>query len=101
MRSIISPVGHSYTAERTEDVVEALRDRVERRFATWLDWVRTAEPVPESERPVLARRDHFLRESIYRLDPMNALAEKFLEPGMAERLIDARLGAEQIAEVRR
>ncbi len=101
MRSIISPVGHSYTADRTEDVVEALRDRVEHRFATWLDWVRTAEPVPESERPVLARRDHFLRESIYRLDPMNTLAEKFLEPGMAERLIDARLGAEQIAEARR
>ena len=63
--------------------------------------MRTAEPVPESERPALARRDHVLRESIYRLDPMNALADKFLQPGIAQRLIDARLGAEQIAEARR
>ena len=98
MRSIISPVGHSYTAERTDEVVEALRERVEDRFTTWLDWVRAAEPVPESERAALVQRDHFLRESIYRLDPMNTLAEKFLEPGMAARLIDARLGAAQIAE---
>jgi hypothetical protein len=98
MRSIISPVGHSYTAERSEGVVETLQDRVEDRFTTWLDWVRAAEPVPESERSALTERDHFLRENIYRLDPMNALAEKFLEPGMAARLIDARLGAEQIAE---
>jgi hypothetical protein len=101
MRSIISPVGHSYTAERADDVIDALEERVEQRFATWLDWVRDAEPVPESQRPELAERDHLLRESIYRLDPMNALAEKFLEPGMADRLIDARLGAEQIAEARR
>ena len=71
---------------------------MEERFQTWLGWVRDAEPVPEDERPALAARDRFLREHIYRLDPMNALAEKFLEPGMADTLIDARLGAEQIRE---
>jgi hypothetical protein len=36
MRAIISPVGHSYTAERTPDNVEALRGYVMHRVDRWL-----------------------------------------------------------------
>ena len=97
MRSIISPVGHSYTAERTDDVIESLEKRVGSRFDRWLGWVDSAEPVPEAERADLSARDHYLRENIYRLDPMNALASRFMKPDMVEALIEARFGAEQLA----
>lgn len=101
MRSIISPVGHSYTAERTEDVLDALDERVTGRFDRWIGYVDAAEPTAESVRPELVERDHFLREHIYRLDPMNALAAQFMEPEMVENLIEARFGAAQLAETGR
>ena len=43
--------------------------------------------------PALAARDHFLREHIYRLDPMNELAARFMPRDMVDRLIEARFGA--------
>ncbi len=97
MRAIISPVGHSYTAERNEDVLDVLEERVNGRFDRWLGFVDSAEPVPDDERPQLQARDHFLREHIYRLDPMNALAANFMDAAMVEQLIGARYGAEQLA----
>ena len=98
MRAVISPVGHSYTAERTDEVVDVLEERVTSRFDRWLGYVDAATPTDPALRPALAERDHFLREHIYRLDPMNALASKFMEPDMVERLIEARFGAAQLAE---
>jgi hypothetical protein len=97
MRSVISPVGHSYTADRTEDVLDALTERVEARFARWQGYLDAAEPVPDGRRAELSARDHFLREHIYRLDPMNDLASRFMDQDMVDRLIEARFGAEQLA----
>ena len=99
MRSVISPVGHSYVAERTEDVVDSLDERVRSRFDRWLALVDSAGETPSSQRRDLRARDHFLREHIYRLDPMNALAAKFMDEEMVETLIEARFGAAQLAEV--
>ncbi len=65
---------------------------------SWLGHVDTASATDLAERPALVERDHFLREHIYRLDPMNALASKFMEPDMVQRLIEARFGAAQLAE---
>lgn len=97
MRAIVSPVAHSYMAERTPDNVEALRGYVLPRFERWLDYVRTAPPVPESERAALQARDHQLREQIYSLDPMNSLAERFMGVETAQKMIKLRFGAEQLA----
>lgn len=98
MRAINSPVAHSYVAEPTDDVLDTLEERVRERFATWLGWVRAAEPVPEGQRAELSRRDHALRRQIYENDPMNALGRKFLGDDLAGRLIAARFGEAQIAE---
>ena len=97
MRAIISPVAHSYTAERTPDNVEALKGYVLKRFERWLDYVRTAPPVPEDEQPALQARDHRLREQIYSLDPMNALAERFMGADTAQKMVKLRYGADQLA----
>jgi hypothetical protein len=98
MRAIASPVAHSYTAERSDEVVEALRGYVTERFERWLGWVKQAPEVPLEDRAALRQRDHFLREHIYKLDPMNALSERFLGPDLTRRLIDVRYGAEQLAD---
>lgn len=96
MRTIISPIGLSLVAERSDDVVATLRDEVMRRFETWLGWVDSAASVPAGERAALRARDHFLREHIYRLDPMNELAKKFMDEDMVSTLISARFGEEQL-----
>lgn len=98
MRTIISPVGLSLVAERSDDVVAMLRTEVMRRFETWLGWVDQADPVPAEERSALRARDHFLREHIYRLDPMNELAKKFMDADMVTELISARFGEAQLAD---
>ena len=97
MRAIISPVAHSYTAERTLDNVEVLRGHVMKRFERWLDQVRTAPPVREQDRAALQERDHRLREQVYSLDPMNALAERFMGVETAQKMVKLRYGADQLA----
>jgi hypothetical protein len=97
MRAILSPVAHSYMAERNPDNIEALRGYVLARFERWLDLVRTAPPVPEEERPALRARDHRLRELCYTQDPMNALAERAMGAETAQRLVALRAGLEQMA----
>lgn len=97
MRSITSPVAHSYTAERTPDNVEALRGHVLPRFERWLEMVRTAPPVPVEEQAALRERDHVLRRQVYALDPMNALAERFMGAETVQRMVALRSGLEQMA----
>jgi hypothetical protein len=100
MRAILSPCGSSFTAERETANIDALEAYVEKLFARWLSYVDAATPVPPSERAALRARDHFLRESIYRLDPMNALAQKFLGPELTEALVTIRYGKAQIEATR-
>jgi Red chlorophyll catabolite reductase (RCC reductase) len=96
MRSILSPIASSYTAERSEANIDAMQAYVEQLFSRWLRLVDDAAPVPESERPALAARDHLLRKTIYTNDPMNALARRFLGDALTERLVETRYGKQQL-----
>lgn len=96
MRAFLSPVGNSYVADRTDDVVETLRAAVEQRVDTWLQMVRDASPVPAEERAALRERDHLLRRYGYTLDPMNELSKKFLGAERVEELVSVRAGLDQI-----
>ncbi|WP_164477829.1 hypothetical protein [Nocardioides pantholopis] len=98
MRAFLSPVAHSYVAERTEDVVETLREVVRERVDTWLGWVREATAVPEAERAALRQRDHQVRTYGYTLDPMNELSKKFLGAERVEELVAVRAGFQQMEE---
>jgi hypothetical protein len=98
MRAIISPVGHSYMAERNPDNIEALRGYVMKRVDRWLDLVRNATPVPEAEREALQERDHLLRTQCYTLDPMNALAVRAMGAETANAMIERRYGKQQLEE---
>ena len=98
MRAYLSPVAHSYRADRTEDVVETLREVVRERVDTWLGWVRDAQPMPVEERAALRERDHQVRTYGYTLDPMNELSKKFLGAERVDELVAIRAGFKQMEE---
>lgn len=97
MRAITSPVAHSYMAERTPENIEVLKGYVMKRFERWLELVRTAPSVPQSERAALQARDHLLRELCYTKDPMNVLAERAMGAETAQAMVAKRAGLEQMA----
>lgn len=99
MRAFLSPVGHSYTADRTEDVVATLREVVNQRVDKWLEAVRNASPTPVEERAALRVRDHKVRTYGYTLDPMNELSKKFLGAERVEELVAVRAGFKQMEEL--
>lgn len=97
-RAVLSPVGHSYSAERTDEVVDAVQAYALARFERWLAMVDAAEPVPEAERATLRARDRRLRVLTYTLDPMNALATRAMGAETAGRLVALRYGKAQLDE---
>ncbi len=100
MRAYLSPSAHSYTTDRTPEMIEVLRDHVNRRFDRWMRWVENAKPVPESERDALQDRDWKIREYGYTQDPMNKISENFLGAERTQQLLEVRYGAAQIAEAK-
>lgn len=99
MRAFASPVGHSYVADRTDDVVETLREVVNTRVDKWLEAVRTATPTDPAERAALRERDHKVRTYGYTLDPMNELSKKFLGAERVDELVAVRAGYAQMEEL--
>ena len=97
MRAVASPVCHSYMTERTPDSVEAVCAYAVQRFESWLEMVRNAPAVPEAERAALRERDHRLRRLCYERDPMNVLAARAMGEDTAARMVQLRLGSEQMA----
>lgn len=96
MRAILSPVGYSFMGDRSEECLDEFIAEAEARWARWLALVDAAEPVPVEERAALQARDEFLREKIYTLDPMNALAEKFMGAEMVDTMVKLRYGHTQL-----
>lgn len=96
MRSLISPVGISMTAEMSDDVIDTLEAYVEQFVGRWLGWLDEAEPLPFEERAAQRRYDHKVRELGYRRDPMNALAAKVFGADAVETMVQMRMGQEQM-----
>lgn len=99
MRAFLSPVAHSYVADRTEDVVATLRQVVNQRVDKWLEAVRNAVPTDVAERAALRERDHKVRTYGYTLDPMNELSKKFLGAERVDELVAVRAGFKQMEEL--
>ena len=98
MRAYNSPVTHSYTAARTPEIVNVLREATFKRFDRWVRWVENAKPVPEDERLALMKRDHTVRELGYTQDPMNVISERMLGKERTQQMLEVRYGKAQIEE---
>jgi hypothetical protein len=96
MRAYLSPSAHSYTTDRTPEMIEVLRDHVNRRFDRWMRWVDEAQEVPEDQRRELQDRDWLIREYGYTQDPMNKISENFLGADRTQQLLEVRYGKGQI-----
>ena len=62
----------------------------------WLGWLDAASPVPEQERGALRDYDFKVRELGYARDPMNKLAEQVFGAGQVEKMLNIRMGREQM-----
>jgi hypothetical protein len=100
MRSLLSPVALSMTAELEDPIIDTLEAYVNQFVNRWLGWLDDAEPVPETERAALRREDHLVRELGYRRDPMNALAANVFGADEVEKMVNWRMGSEQMQETR-
>jgi hypothetical protein len=98
MRAYNSPVTHSYTAARTEEIVDVVREATFKRFDRWVKWVEEAKPVPEGERNALLKRDNQIREYGYTQDPMNVISERMLGKERTQQMLEVRYGKVQIEE---
>lgn len=96
MRAYTTPTGHSYTAARTPEIVDVVRDMTFKRFDRWVSWVENAKEVPNDERRELMIRDHKLRTYGYTQDPMNSISERMLGKERTQELLAVRYGKEQI-----
>ncbi len=99
MRAFNSPVAHSYTAARSPEIIDVLREVATKRVDRWLGWVEEAtkeRPVPTQARAALRERDHLVRTYGYTMDPMNAISERFLGRERVQQLLAVRYGQAQI-----
>jgi hypothetical protein len=98
MRAFMSPIGHSYTSERSAELIDVCREATFKRFDQWVRWVEDAKPVPEEERNALLARDNKIREYGYTQDPMNVISERMLGKERTQQMLDVRYGKVQIEE---
>jgi hypothetical protein len=100
LRGLMSPVATSIMGDLNDaniDVCEAYLAEFSDRWFRWLD---EADRVPDPERAALQDYDYTVRETGYRTDPMNVLAQRGFGQAEFERMLDTRIGMAQIAATR-
>ena len=98
LRSLMSPVCVSSHAELTDENIDFCEDYLERFIGRWFNWLDEAEEVPESERNDQQIYDFQVRELGYRNDPMNVLPIQVFGEEEANRMLEMRIGVDQIED---
>lgn len=101
MRALTNPSTQSLIGELNETNIDLLETYIERKVERWLGWLESATPVPEEHRTVLQHSDFAIRELGYARDPMNRLAAQVFGEDQVERMIELRMGREQMRRSRR
>jgi hypothetical protein len=101
LRSLMSPVATSATAELTDDNIDTCEKFLGPFVDRWFRWLDEAEEVPEEERAAQQKYDFTVRELGYRTDPMNVLTQRIFGDEEFNRRLDMRCGMTQMAEVRK
>ncbi|MCC5825012.1 hypothetical protein [Alkalimonas sp.] len=100
MRALNNPATQSLMGELSHENISVFENYLHEKVDRWLGWLDAASPVPVGERASLQQQDHIIREMSYRRDPMNKLAVKVFGAEEVERMIELRMGQQQIAETR-
>lgn len=96
MRALTNPSTQSLTGDLNDANIDLLGDYANRMLERWLGWLDAASPVPEQERGALRDYDFKVRELGYARDPMNKLAEQVFGAGQVEKMLNIRMGREQM-----
>jgi hypothetical protein len=93
VRCAVSAVGLNFIAPpETEGVVELFEAAAVEHVDRWLDWSRTPDVVPESDRPAMAARDLAIRRNTAELDPANSVVEKLYGVELTSGLVKGLWG---------
>ena len=102
LRGLMSPVATSIMGELTDANIAICEDYLRGFVDRWFGWLDEADaaPLPAAERLAQQRYDHYVRETGYRTDPMNVLAQRFFGPEDFQKRLEMRIGLAQMAETR-
>lgn len=99
MRALINPATQSLMGELNDENIDIFEKYLHEMVDRWLGWLENATPVAESEREELRKNDHIIREMGYRRDPMNKLAANVFGEEEVQKMINLRMGSEQMKKV--
>ena len=100
LRSLMSPICVSSHAELNDVNIDYCEDYLEKFIQRWFDWLDEAEELPIERRDEQQKYDYAVRELGYRNDPMNILPIQVFGEEEANRMLEMRIGTEQIAETK-
>jgi hypothetical protein len=92
MRLYQSPTSHCYMVQPSSETLALIRETAHEMLDRWLGWFDDAEIVPEAERPALAARDLYMRQTICERDPANVIGERLFGKEMADDLVKTLWG---------
>ena len=99
LRSLMSPVCVSSHTELNDENIDRCERYLETFINRWFQWLDEAETIPLSERAAQQEYDLKVRELGYRYDPMNVLPVEVFGQEEANRMLDLRIGVDQIKSV--
>ena len=100
LRSLMSPICVSSHAELNDENIDYCETYLKAFIDRWFAWLDEAETVPLSERDALQTYDLKVRELGYRNDPMNVLPIQIFGAEEANRMLEMRIGVDQIKAVK-
>ena len=100
LRSLMSPICVSSHAELNDANIDYCEDYLEKFIQRWFNWLDEAEELPMGKRDEQQRYDYAVRELGYRNDPMNILPIEVFGQEEANRMLEMRIGVDQIAETK-
>jgi len=98
IRETISQAGLNFTCPpNTKGALDLIRTVSHEYLDRWLKEVNKAEPVPEAERPALAKRDLEVRRSMAERDPANVVAARIYGPELTNALVRGFWGGDRMS----
>jgi hypothetical protein len=102
LRGLMSSVCTSIMGELNDENIGICEEYLEGFVDRWFGWLDEADanPLPQSERLAQQQYDYTVREVGYRTDPMNVLAQRAFGQADFEKMLETRIGMQQIAATR-
>ena len=100
IRQAQSPTSLCHMCPVTEDTLALLHTVAHEMMDRWLTWVDEAEPVAESERAALSKRDLNVRRAIAERDPDNQRGVALFGAELTDTLVRALWGGDRVQGIR-